>query len=448
MAKYRTYVRSEQDKFQPHQISLMGIGIILTIQALLSIILIGFKDFENLNSLIIPTVLSSISILFLPLILMLFLTLILNTHREVISTIKLPQMSSDQKQMAKKIKLLFNPKQLIDVLKLSNSTRYGQELPNVEVWVNSNYQSGFIAIENIGNFTFLDKPKMEQSITGILSGRFEKLSIINSHLNKGDKYMLFLFENTVDSQRFYVKNNDLTPYISSNPHQIKLSKDLIWNTDLTPHLSCIARTRSGKSVLMGGYIAKLMQLQKWHVEYNSTKLDRYVKEFGGCTKPIEIIGRAEYWCEVMDKRLKTISSKNKDNYLEMKNMKIVGVFFDEIGNLNGQLEGNRELKKRWESAINRLTATGASCGIHVIAISQFGTKEAFLPTTARANCSDAVIMLGGAADSAMERQYLMPGFAEMPTRNYGIGEGLARFNSSGEKWMSPHHFEAPWINED
>lgn len=30
---------------------------------------------------------------------------------------------------------------------------------------------------------------------------------------------------------------------------------------------------------------------------------------------------------------------------------------------------------------------------------------------ARTNCTDAVIMLGGAADSADERRHLMPGFA-------------------------------------
>lgn len=448
MAKYRRYVRNNTDQFQPHQISLMGVGIILSVQTLLFILLIGLREFDYLNSLFKATLISSISILFLPLILMLFLTLILNTQREIIAPFKLPQMSSDQKNMAKKIKLLFNPKQLIDVLKLSNSTRYGEELPNVEVWVDSDYQSGFIGIENIGNFSYLDKPNLEKSITGILSGSFEKLSIINSHLNKGDKYMLFHFENTVDSKRFLIKNNDLTPFISTNPHHIKLSKDLIWHTDLTPHMSCIARTRSGKSMLMGGYIAELMVIQGWYVEFHSVKVDKYVKKFNGCFLPESIVERCEYWCDEMEKRLKQLSNEGKDTYLQDKSMKIIGLFFDEIGNLNGQLESNRALKKRWESAITRLTATGASCGIHVIAISQKGTVEGFLPSTAKTNCSDAVIMLGSAADSGSERQFLMPGFAEMPIRNYGIGEGLARFNSSGDKWMSPQYFEAPWLVDD
>lgn len=130
------------------------------------------------------------------------------------------------------------------------------------------------------------------------------------------------------------------------------------------------------------------------------------------------------------------------------------MFFDELGNLNAALESldkaDKTLKAgvRWTNAINRLTATGASAGIHIIAISQFATKEGFLPSLARVNCSDAVIMLGGAADSASERQYLMSGFADMPKRHYGKGQGLAKITGSGHKWENaPHFFETPWFEE-
>ena len=94
------------------------------------------------------------------------------------------------------------------------------------------------------------------------------------------------------------------------------------------------------------------------------------------------------------------------------------------------MDKNLKLTSRWTTAINRLSATGGSAGIHIIAISQYATKEGFLPSLARVNCSDAVIMWGGAADSADERKYLMSGFADMPKRSYGKGQGVARILGS------------------
>lgn len=145
--------------------------------------------------------------------------------------------------------------------------------------------------------------------------------------------------------------------------------------------------------------------------------------------------------------------QGKKKYLEMANMPDIGIFFDELGNLNASLESldkvdkSLKLTARWTNAINRLSATGASTGIHIIAISQFATKEGFLPSLARVNCSDAVIMLGGAADSADERKYLMSGFADLPKRSYGTGQGVARILGSGKKWEVPHHYETPWFDQ-
>ena len=197
-----------------------------------------------------------------------------------------------------------------------------------------------------------------------------------------------------------------------------------------------------------------MLLQGWIVEYNSSKFDCYVTEFHGESDPLKIVERAEYWCTVMDERLRKINEAGKEKYLEMDDMPHIGLFFDELANLNASCESldktDKSLKitSRWITAINRLSATGASSGISLVVISQFATKEAFLPSLARVNCSDAVIMLGGAADSATERQYLMSGFSDMPKRSYGKGQGLARIVGSGRKWEnSPHFFETPWFEK-
>lgn len=370
--------------------------------------------------------------------------------REEVSTISTPVMSNQANRLSQKLKRLFNDKQITDVLKLSNSTRYGDEMPEIHVWINDDLNEGYIAIENIANWERADREKFEQRVSGILAGKYQRFTVVNSELTAGDSYILFYFEDTLTTQRFSIQNNGiLNEFIHENRHAINLSKDLSWYSDITPMMSIIARTRAGKSVLAGRYMAKLMLLQGWTVEYNSAKYDRYVKEFNGQSEPIKIVERAEYWCTVMDERLTKINEAGKEKYLEMDNMPDIGLFFDELGNLNASLESLDKVDKslkitsRWTTAINRLSATGGSAGIHIIAISQFATKEGFLPSLARVNCSDAVIMLGGAADSAEERKYLMSGFADMPRRSYGKGQGIARIISSGKKWEVPHFYETP-----
>lgn len=375
-------------------------------------------------------------------------------QREEVSTITIPNMSSNARQLSKKLKKLFNDKQITDVLKLSNSTRYGDEMPEISVWVNETLIDGYIAIENIANWERADREKFEQRVSGILAGKYQRFAVITSELTAGDSFIIFYFEDTLTSQRLIVKDNtdSLKPFVNDDKHAIKLSKNLIWHSDIVPRISIIARTRAGKSVLAGRYLARLMLLQGWTVEYNSAKYDRYVKEFNGQSEPIEIVKRAEYWCTVMDDRLAKINKAGKDKYLEMEDMPDIALFFDELGNLNASLESLDKVDKtlkitsRWTTAINRLSATGGSSGIHIIAISQFATKEGFLPSLARVNCSDAVIMLGGAADSAEERKYLMSGFADMPKRSYGKEQGVARIIGSGKKWEVPHFYETPWFD--
>ena len=361
-------------------------------------------------------------------------------------------MSNKSKKLSRKLKQLFNDKMITDVLHLSNTTRYGEEMPEINVWINENLSEGYVAIENIANWERADREKFQQRVSSIFSGKYQRFAVVNSELTAGDSFIIFYFEDTLTSQRLYINNTvSLNSLISRNKHAIRLSKTLVWYSDITPMISIIARTRAGKSVLAGRYMAKIMQLQDWIVEYNSAKYDTYVKEFNGQSDPVKIVERAEYWCTIMEKRLSEINKAGKEKYLEMENMPDIGLFFDELGNLNASLESLEKVNKslnitsRWTTAINRLTATGGSAGIHIIAISQFATKEGFLPSLARVNCSDAVIMLGGAADSADERKYLMAGFTDIPKRAYGKGQGLARILGSSKKWETPHFYETPWF---
>ncbi|WP_270290012.1 cell division protein FtsK [Enterococcus casseliflavus] len=448
MRKYRRIVRNEKSVPQGYQIFLVAFGI-ATALTLLSVftghftaMIEGVALFQRyLEALTLW--LGGFSALSLLLVFFFY------TKQEEVSCFDIPVMSHSGKKLAKKILRLFNDKQIVDVLKLSNATRYGDEMPEIYVWVDDDCTNGYIAIENIGNYERLDREKYEQKLSGILSGQMKRFAVVSSELVQGDTYMIFYVEDTLTSNRIHIKEGiaSLEEYLSDDEHSIRLSKDLVWNSDITPHMSIIARTRAGKSVLAGRYMASLMIFQGWTVEYNSAKYDRYVKQFDGKSTAIEIVERAEHWVAVMQNRLNEVNAKGQEKYLDMVGMNDIAIFFDELGNLNAELEMDKSLKKRWETAINKLTATGGSAGIHVIAISQFATKEGFLPSLARVNCSDAVIMLGGAADSGDERRYLMSGFADMPKRSYGKGQGVARFVSSGKKWETPHFYETPWFDE-
>ena len=443
MIKYRRIVKKKDSKFQNHQIILVVLIITICLSFLLTFILYNFfKKYLLYNFILSISVLS----------LIIFCLVISLKNREQVSVLEIDKMNKEANKLANRINKLFNDKTITDVLKLSNSTRYGEEMPEIYVFLDSSLKEGFIAIENISNFDRADRDKFEQKISGVLSGKYQKYSVVSSELTLDDSFILFYFEDSITSERLIIDNTgDIKENISECEHHIRLAKNLVWQCNITAHLSIIARTRAGKSVLAGEYMAKLMLLQNWIVEYNSAKYDRYVKEFNGKSDPIEIVERAEYWCSVMDNRLQEINNAGKDKYLDMKDMPNIAIFFDELGNLNASLESldktDKTLKitSRWITAINRLSATGASAGIHIIAISQFATKEGFLPSLARVNCSDAVIMLGGAADSPTERQYLMSGFADLPKRSYKKGQGIARIQGSGRKWETPHFYETPFF---
>lgn len=445
--KYRRIKPTPNCTPQGYQLSLMALAVTI---GLTGLILCIHQTITVLSTYLVKPLIYSIAVT----IIAFFILLYTWFRREEVSSIEIPPMSHKARKLAKQLTRLINDKQITDVLKLSNTTRYGQEMPEIRVWVDEDLLNGYIAIENIANWERANREKFQQRVSGILSGKYQRFSVVNSELSAGDSYILFYFEDSLTSQRLYIKSdNSLDKLVHENHHALRLSKDLVWYSDITPMMSIIARTRAGKSVLAGRYMARLMLLQGWIVEYNSVKYDRYVSEFGGQFDPIKIVERAEFWCSVMDERLAEINEANKEKYLEMENMPDIGLFVDELGNLNASLESldkvdkNLKLTSRWTTAINRLSATGGSAGIHIIAISQYATKEGFLPSLARVNCSDAVIMLGGAADSADERKYLMSGFADMPKRSYGKGQGVARILGSGKKWEVPHFYETPWFED-
>lgn len=447
MSKYRRIIADENSKRQSHQVLFSALMLVIFIFIVSLIIGCSLSKIEFLKEFISNLKIIPYLLFFTASLLLIVFILILR-QREQISKLDIEYMSKKQNKLSKQILKLFNDKQITDVLKLSNSTRYGEEMPNLYVYVDEDCTGGFVAIENIANFEKMDKEKYEQKVSGVFNGKLKRFAVVSSDLTPNDTYMKFHFEDTETSYRIYIEHNQIkSNLIENDPNAIRLAYDLVWHADKTPHLSIIARTRAGKSVFAGDYLCRLMKLQNWTVEYNSAKFDRYVKEFNGKSEIIEIVERAEYWVEVMKNRLDQINIAGKDKYLDMENMNNIAIIFDEIGNLNAGLEQKnlKTYKNRWEEAINKLSATGASAGIHVIAISQFATKEGFLPTLARTNCSDAVIMLGGAADSADERRYLMPGFADLPKRSYTKGQGLAKISGSGQKWEKPHFYETPWF---
>lgn len=305
--RYRRIKPTPNCKPQGYQLSLIAFVVTISLTGLLIYI-------SYLLDFVIPYLTKPLLFLYLLDSISLFFSLYLWRQREEVSTISIPSMSNQANVLAKKLKRLFNDKQVTDVLKLSNLTRYGDEMPEIHVWVHDGLSEGYIAIENVSNFERADRDKFEQRVSGLLAGKYQRFAVVNSELTAGDSYILFYFEDTLTSQRLHVKDNtkSLKEFISGNKHAIRLSNDLIWYADITPHISIIARTRAGKSVLAGRYMGRLMLLQDWTVEYNSAKYDRYVKEFNGQSDPIKIVERAEYWCTIMDNRLTQINEASKE----------------------------------------------------------------------------------------------------------------------------------------
>lgn len=228
--KYRRVKPTPNCKPQGYQLSLIALVVTTILTALIIFI---SQTVTILTKYFFTHLLYMIIIDLINLLLLLYFWY----QREEVSTISIPSMSSDADRLSKRLKRLFNSKQIIDVLKLSNNTRYGNEMPEIHVWIDDNLSEGYIAIENIANWERADREKFEQRVSGILAGKHQRFAIVNSELTAGDSYILFYFEDTLTSQRLHVKDNteSLKEFISDNKHAIRLSKDLIWYSDITPY---------------------------------------------------------------------------------------------------------------------------------------------------------------------------------------------------------------------
>ncbi|MGZ0157594.1 cell division protein FtsK (plasmid) [Lactobacillus johnsonii] len=315
------------------------------------------------------------------------------------------------------------------------------EVPNVK----ATYQDDNSILLIVGKLVGMhDLDELSEDINSSLRGNYSKFAVVSSSISVNGINFEFYLENVEQSYRFVVKSGNISPFLSKNKHEIKLAKNLIWNTIETPMLSIVGRTRSGKTVF-SEYLLKVMEKQGWKINYYSAKGDIYVRKFHGQSEPSKIVESLEKWLKIMKKRNKKIADAGVKTYVDI-DLPDIALVIDEIGLLNGQLAVDAKLKKRWENVITGLMGAGASSGIHVIALSQRGTKDFFLPPSALVNARDAVIMLGLSADSGDDRRSLMPGF-EIPHRAYGQGQGLARFVTSGKRWEEPNFYEAPYFED-
>lgn len=314
------------------------------------------------------------------------------------------------------------------------------EVPNIYANFDGNNNINLVVGKLAGMY---DLDKMTEDINSSLRGIYSRYAVVSAGVFVDGTNFNFLLEDVDKSYRFVVKNNDVTPFISDNPHKIKLAKNLTWDSVATPMLSVVGRTRSGKSVF-AQYLLEIMSKQGWKIRYYSAKGDIYTKKFKGESDPKKIIESLEDWLEVMKQRNQQIADAGASKYTEI-GLDDVALVIDEIGLLNGLLGGTRaKLYTRWKNVITSLMGAGASSGIHVVAMSQRGTQDFFLPSSALVNARDAVIMLGLAADSATDRQYLMSGY-ELEHRAYSAGQGLALFVTSGKRWEQPNFYETPFF---
>lgn len=356
----------------------------------------------------------------------------------------IPKMGRRAKRIARKIERLFDEMTIVDILKITPKTKYGYPVPVIKVFVDENRLEGYVLIENLGAYERIGKTTLGESISGVMKGnQLAGYEVVRSDLELGGMCMRFDFENVKGLARLEVKHHDLIPFKSDSAHDIKLGNDLIWHARKYPMMSLIARTGAGKSVL-AGYIADIATLQGWEVRYNSAKQDKYVERFNGVYAVEDIVKLAEKYVRVMQERLSVVAEASRDDYADV-GLNDILLVFDELGHLNALLSDDKKLNKRWQSALKSLSMTGRSAGIHLLLISQFGTIEGFVNSSIRAQVSDVVVMLGNAASSASERQYVMGGYADIPSRFYGIGEGLALVSGAGRKWEEPHYYQAPWI---
>lgn len=313
------------------------------------------------------------------------------------------------------------------------------EVPNVRAVYQSKDELSLTVGKLVGMH---DLEKITEDVNSCLRGVYGRFAVVSSDVSLDGTNFQFCLEDVDKSYRFVVKGLNISPFLSKDSTKIQLAKNLTWDTVETPMLSVIGRTRSGKTVF-SEYLLEVMKAQGWDVRYYSAKGDIYVRNFHGESDPTKIVEAVEHWVKVMEERNKTITKAGAKDFRAV-GLKKIGIFVDELGLLNGKLSVDKKLEKRWTTAITSLMGAGASSGITVVALSQRGTKDFFLPSSALVNARDGVVMLGLSADSGDDRRALIPGY-DIPHRSYRAGQGLAMIVSSGKHWEQPSFYEAPYF---
>ena len=184
MNKYRRVIKKEDSRYQNHQIAMMVLIFTSSLSLLSTLIIYSFFNKYLFYNYILCSIVLSFNI---------FVIIISFQNREQVSILEIDKMNKEANKLANRINKLFNDKTITDVLKLSNSTRYGEEMPEIYVFLDSSLKEGFIAIENISNFDRADRDKFEQKISGVLSGKYQKYSVVSSELTLDDSFILFYF---------------------------------------------------------------------------------------------------------------------------------------------------------------------------------------------------------------------------------------------------------------
>ena len=163
---YRRIVKKEDSKLQKYETVLRFVFLtVMCLFLVVTLILVLKKAGYDFN-ILLKVLAFILVVLFFLLVCFVFCL----RDRDVISTFDLDSMSKKAFKTSCKVRKLFSDKTIIDVLKLSNSTRYGEEMPMVYVWLSDDLVSGYVAIENIANFEKMDKYKYEQKLSGVFSG--------------------------------------------------------------------------------------------------------------------------------------------------------------------------------------------------------------------------------------------------------------------------------------
>ena len=133
--KYRRIKPTPNCTPQGYQLSLIALAVTI---GLTGLILFIHQTITVLSTYLVKPLIYSIAVT----IITFFILLYTWFQREEVSSIKIPPMSNKSKKLAQQLRRLINDKQITDVLQLSNTTRYGEEMPEIEIWIGEDLSSG------------------------------------------------------------------------------------------------------------------------------------------------------------------------------------------------------------------------------------------------------------------------------------------------------------------